>query len=326
MMKMKKALKNIKPLYLFYLYIAGVKIRSKLFLFGEKTLCAAEYETFHGTQPNIKEPRGLNEKILWLKLNYYKKYFQTCSDKYLIRKFIKDRHPELEDRLVPLIKVYRNVGEFDKNELAYPCIIKASNGSGQNLILHKKEEYSDAELKFKLKCMKIMATNLAVSSCEHQYLTRNAYFVVEKLLEDEKGNIPNDYKFFYFNGKLEFIYCSVDRRGINVRQIYSENWNRLEFMWVQHVEDFYSKYLKSADIPRPNHFEEMLVASNKIAKDFPFVRVDFYDTERSYYLGEITLHHGGGNDSFYPEKYDIYYGDKLKLPKRNRNSWGGIFK
>jgi hypothetical protein len=324
--QLKKNIKKYKPIYLFYLRIIGIWIRLKIFLFGEKRLCSKEYSTFHEVSPNLKDPKGLNEKIVWLKLNYYKKYFQTCSDKFLVRQFIKKRHPEYADKLVPLIKVYKRTKDFRWDDLTYPCIIKASNGSGQNLIINNKNEYSDSEIRYELKRMKILANNLAVSSCEHQYLTRNAFLVVEKLLEDANGNIPNDYKFFYFNGSLEFIYCSVDRRGINVRQIYDKDWNRLEFMWVQHAEEFYDEYSKSDNIPVPKHYSEMLKVSNEIAKDFPFVRVDFYDTEESYYIGEITLHHGGGNDSFYPEKYDLYYGDKLRLPDQNRKPWGGLIK
>lgn len=324
--KIRKVLKNCKPFYLFYLKMIGLRIRISVFLFGEKRLCSKEYNTFHDVEPNLIEPRGLNEKIVWLKLNYYKGYFQTCSDKYLVREFMRKRHPEYKDKLVPLIKVYKNIKDFNLDDLSYPCIVKASNGSGQNLILNRKNEFSDPELKYELKRMEIMANNLAVSSCEHQYLTKNAFLVVEKLLEDSNGSIPNDYKFFYFNGSLEFIYCSVDRRGVNVRQIYDKDWNRLEFMWVQHVEKFYDQYSKSNDISVPKHYNEMLLVSKKIAKDFPFVRVDFYDTEETYYIGEITLHHGGGNDSFYPKEYDLYYGDKLKLPIQNRKPWGGLIK
>lgn len=326
MKELKILLKRCKPLYLLYLKIIGVRTQIIIFFMGEAKLCSSEYRRYHNEKPNLENPKRLNEKIVWLKLFYYKNHFQTCSDKYLVRDYIKKHHPDLETKLVPLIKVYRNVNEVDKNDLSFPCIIKASNGSGQNLILNNRDEYDDSNLKYELKRMEIMANNLAVSSCEHQYLTKNAYFVVEKLLKDSNGSIPNDYKFFYFNGKLEFIYCSVDRHGINVRQIYDKEWKRMAFMWVQHVEDYYEEYAKSSDIPKPVHFDEMVTASKKIAANFPFVRVDFYDTDESYYIGEITLHHGGGNDSFYPDKYDIYYGKKLKLPVKNRRPWGGIFK
>ena len=57
----------------------------------------------------------------------------------------------------------------------------------------------------------------------------------------------------------------------------------------------------------------MLEIGKEIAKDIKYVRVDFYDVEGKIYCGEITLHHGAGNDTFYPSQYDLYYGKKLKL-------------
>ena len=52
-----------------------------------------------------------------------------------------------------------------------------------------------------------------------------------------------------------------------------------------------------------------------IAKDFDYVRVDFYDVDGELYFGEVTLYHGGGFDVFVPEEYDKLYGDKLILHK-----------
>ena len=31
------------------------------------------------------------------------------------------------------------------------------------------------------------------------------------------------------------------------------------------------------------------------------------------YFGEITHHHGGGFDMFFPESYDLHFGEKLDL-------------
>jgi len=53
--------------------------------------------------------------------------------------------------------------------------------------------------------------------------------------------------------------------------------------------------------------------SSIIAKDFKYVRVDFYEVDKKLYYGEITLHHGSGYDHFIPEKWDEILGSKLQL-------------
>ena len=44
-----------------------------------------------------------------------------------------------------------------------------------------------------------------------------------------------------------------------------------------------------------------------------YVRVDFYDVDGKLYMGEITLSHGSGFDSFFPAEYDRIYGAKMDL-------------
>ena len=63
----------------------------------------------------------------------------------------------------------------------------------------------------------------------------------------------------------------------------------------------------------PSTFFEMLRIGKEIARNMKYVRVDFYDVDGRLYMGEITLSHGSGFDSFFPEEYDRIYGEKLKL-------------
>jgi hypothetical protein len=71
--------------------------------------------------------------------------------------------------------------------------------------------------------------------------------------------------------------------------------------------------MNTADVPCPPTFDKMKEIGADIAKRFKYVRVDFYDVDGKLYFGEITLHHGSGFDCFFPEKYDLYYGNKLNL-------------
>ena len=107
---------------------------------------------------------------------------------YLIEKIGKDIEP-------PLIFACQSIEDFSLSKISsYPCIVKISNGSGQNLIIHDKDEYTEEYLKKKLKLMVYEADNSARYSLEPQYLPKDAYIVVEKLMLDSNGKLPNDYK------------------------------------------------------------------------------------------------------------------------------------
>lgn len=67
----------------------------------------------------------------------------------------------------------------------------------------------------------------------------------------------------------------------------------------------------------PKHFNEMMKIATKLSKDFPFVRVDFFDTKNKLYLSELTFYPGGGLVPYNPQNFDRKLGDMLKLPKRN---------
>jgi len=287
-------------------------------IYGEEKWESRRFLKRIGKYPNLKSPKSLNEKIAWLKINYLESFFLKCCDKYLIREYLKEKLGK--DYAPPLIYVTENPKNLTfKNINKFPCIIKVSNGSGANLIIKNKNEYSEKYLQFFFKKQILLSKLHTVVSLEHQYEVEKPYIVVEELLMDDNGGIPNDYKFLYINGELEFIYCSVDRLGDNVRHVYDKDWNRLHFAWVAGAnEKVFKRYDKSKSIPQPRFFPKMKDISKKLAKDFPLVRIDFYETSDRIYVGEITLHHGSGHDRFYPESFDELYGEKLVLPSANR--------
>jgi hypothetical protein len=61
-------------------------------------------------------------------------------------------------------------------------------------------------------------------------------------------------------------------------------------------------------------FEKMVELSNTLAKDFLFVRVDFYEIDNKIYFSELTFYPGTGMENFTPEEWDYKLGEMLKLP------------
>lgn len=298
--------------------LSNVIKKAYIKILGEKRWAVRRYKKTQGKMPDLDNPKTLNEKMVWLKLHYFKDFHVRACDKYLVHDYLKEKIGF--DYTPELLYVTQNPKALTvENIRTFPCIIKVSNGSGSNLIVRDKNQFTNDYLTNYFTNEIINSNMHVLTSLEHQYLTHDPYIVVEKLLIDEKGGIPNDYKFLYINGELQFIYCSIDRLGIDVRHVYNPDWKRLHFIWVAEADkELFEKYDNTPNIERPVNFEKMVELSHKIAEDFPLVRVDFYEIGRELYIGEITLHHGSGGDVFYPEKYDSIYGGKLILPKANR--------
>lgn len=71
-------------------------------------------------------------------------------------------------------------------------------------------------------------------------------------------------------------------------------------------------------LPKPQKYEEMLVLAEWLARDIPFIRVDFYEVFGKIYFGELTLYPGGGFVEFTPSEWDKTLGDWLCLKKAEK--------
>ena len=86
------------------------------------------------------------------------------------------------------------------------------------------------------------------------------------------------------------------------------NWQKLPINYGGHPQ------IKKT-IEKPKHLDKMIEISKIISKDFPFVRVDFYETEDKIYVGELTFTPGGALGKFEPLDWDYKFGEWLDLDK-----------
>ena len=50
-----------------------------------------------------------------------------------------------------------------------------------------------------------------------------------------------------------------------------------------------------------------------LCEDFPFVRVDFFVANNTYYFAELTFTPSGGMMPFNPDKYDLEWGKMIDI-------------
>ena len=116
-----------------------------------------------------------------------------------------------------------------------------------------------------------------------------------------------DYKFFCFDGKVEFLFIASDRHQGEVKFDYFDpDFNRKELRQGAHANSDYS-------FEKPEKFDEMLLLAEKLSKGFRQVRVDLYCVNGEIYFGEMTFFHHGGFVPFIPDTWDYVFGSKIKI-------------
>ncbi|MFC1762302.1 ATP-grasp fold amidoligase family protein [Planctomycetota bacterium] len=278
-------------------------------LLSDEAWCRNMFAWSHGYAFDLDNPRTLNEKIQWLKLHNRCPDFTNWADKYKVRDYIADA---LGDRyLIPLLAAADDPYQINFDTLPRPFIVKPSHSSGPMLMVPDKTTIDwDKELKQLRKWLK---TNLYDNGREWHYKNIPPKILVERLLLDEEGNVPFDYKFHCFHGHIVAIQVDIDRQTNHRRNFYDVNWSRLPFTWSVCVGNR-PIWPQGRDIAKPTVLPELIELTERLAKAFVYVRIDWYVVENKIYFGEVTFHHGGGCERILPFEWDLRLGGKLQLP------------
>ena len=252
---------------------------------------------------DIYSPKTFNEKIQWLKLFYKDPLMPLYADKYLVRDFIKEKIGE--EYLVPLLGAWDNPEEIDFDKLPNQFALKVNWGSGQNIIVSDKSKLDINDAKEKLAKWLEPHSNHYYHSLEWAYKNIKPKIICEKYIEQMDNNLL-DYKVLCFNGNPYCIWVDFDRFTNHKRNFYDLDWNKLNIK-LRH---------ESSDdvIEKPKNLEKMIEFSKIFAKEFPFLRVDFYEVGGQLYFGELTFYPGNGMEKFALHKWDEEFGDLIKLP------------
>lgn len=266
-----------------------------------------QYWASLGRWPKIKNPLRYTEKLQWYKLNYRVPLMTQCADKYRVREYIAQKgYAEYLPMLYQACECFEDI-QFE--ELPMSFAIKSNNGSGTNCFIKDKSKVDMTELRENVKSWEKVNT-ISVGR-EWAYINIKPMIVVEELLvaEDlQQKNDLNDYKFLCFNGQAKYVWVDVDRHVDHRRNFYDMDWNLLPVESDCPQVDYL--------IPKPYGFEKMIEIANSIAKDFPFVRVDFYSLHQRIYIGELTFYPWSGCVQYKPDDFDFELGNCFVLPKK----------
>ena len=268
-----------------------------------------QYRIHTGRRLNLKNPKRFTEKIQLYKLSNRNPLMLRCTDKYEVRKVISEMG--FEDILIPLIGVYDSANSIDFESLPLQFVAKTTDGGGGNqvLICRNKRELNAKDFYAKINDW-FKAPKAKNAGREWAY--ENGYprrVIIENLISDGKNKDIPDFKFFCFNGKP--YYCQVigTRSTIETIDFYDMDWNHMEFRGL-------NPSCNNAENPtsKPENFDGMKELACRLSTDFPFVRVDLYNTGERIYFGELTFYPASGFGQFTPDDWDEKIGNLLLIP------------
>lgn len=269
------------------------------------------YRIYHHKKLNLKNPTGLDEKIQWMKINYYKdnELVMQCADKYRVREYVKNCG--CEEILVPLINNYHHANEINWEDLPEKFVLKWNFGCGGNVVCPDKNKLDIEQTIRDLNKFEKMKFHLIAA--EPQYDFKDKRIVCEQFIETEDGHSPVDYKFYCFNGEAKYVLCCIGRGEQQKPSFYffDRNWQlqRLNKMGKAAPEGF--------SIPKPEGMDQLFDYAEKLSKPFPFVRADFYLEKGKAYFGELTFTPAGGFDRGRLPETDQLFGNMVHLPQHS---------
>ena len=287
----------------------------------KKSIIAKQFANDAGYYPNFENPRSLNEKIQWLKLYYRDDLMTKCADKYAVREYIGKTAGE--EFLTKLLGVYEKAEDIRFNKLPEKFVLKANNTSGADFFCRDKSKLNRKKVRARMKKWLDPKANHYYYSFEWVYKNIKPKIICEELIESLDGGNLKNYDFACFNGKAKFFYVTseieeeckttgfIDRSSDVYLDLFDMDWNRLPFTKPNCRRS-------EKEIKKPENFSQMVELAEKLAKPFPFVRVDLHEASGGKILfGELTFYPANGLKPYTPEEWDYKLGEMLVLPRKN---------
>lgn len=253
---------------------------------------------------DFDNPKTFNEKIQWLKLNYRKEEYTNLVDKYRVKQYITKLIGE--EYVIPTLGVWKNVDDIDFKSLPEKFVLKCNNDSGGIVICKNKKDFDEVKAKSFLK--ERLKNNGYWYGRKWPYKNVKPCIIAEKYMEDSISKDLKDYKFFCFNGSMEFFDIDIDRFIEHRSNYYDRNGNFLPFGKTYCPPDYTKK------IEMPKNLDKMIELAETISHNTVLSRIDFYEIDGQVYFGEITFYPGSGFSPFTDEKWDYKLGDMIDLP------------
>lgn len=262
------------------------------------------YLRVFGKKLDLKNPKTFNEKLQWLKLYDRNPEYINMVDKYEVKKYISKKIGK--EYIIPTLGIYNNFDEIDFDNLPNQFVIKCTHDSGSIVLCNDKSMFDKEKCRNDIN--KALSKNYYFRGREWPYKNVKPRILIEQYMVDKKNRDLRDYKFFCFNGKVEFFKIDFDRFINHGANYYDRTGNLMYFGELVCEPNFEKK------INMPINLDKMIELAEKLSRNILFLRVDFYEIENKIYFGELTFYPASGFGKFVPDEWDKKLGDLIELP------------
>lgn len=190
-------------------------------------------------------------------------------------------------------------------------VIKTSHGGGGKFIdvFCEKDNFDERKLEDKYNKLIKIKTGEKIDELFYDVIVPSI-FIEENLNSLVEGELV-DYKFHVFNGEVRFVQLN-HRASMHdyTMTILNRDFNKLPF-----TLDRTLKSLSEDELYKPVLFEKAIYLAEVIAKDFNYLRVDFYLTDNEVIFGEMTLCPSSGYSKVSPREWDDKIGSYWDIEK-----------
>lgn len=277
-------------------------------LIPDKIYLTLKFKRDYGYYINWGCPKTFIEKLQWLKLNYRKSIMTILVDKYEVKdyvsKIIGDKY------IIPTLGVWNSFDEIDFSSLPNQFVLKCTHDSG-GIIICKDKSTFDIQGAKKLINEKLNK-NFYYLVREWPYKYVKHRIIAERYMSDNENEDLIDYKFYCFNGIPKYCQLITNRSERESIDFFDEEWVHQDFIGLNPNCKNNPSW---QNIKKPLNYREMIALSKKLAGDFPFSRIDFYNVNNNIYFGEITFFPAGGFGKIEPDFWNLRLGEMINLKR-----------
>lgn len=199
---------------------------------------------------------------------------------------------------------YNSVAEFDLSALPDTFVLKpafSSSSFGVMVLERQGNKYYDHLRRRELSVEAIAAEQQTLADKSPNL--KHLWMVEDRIIDVLDSPVPDDYKFFTFQGEIGLIHRTIRDPKKNLHAFFDGNFDPIDDPDDLLIEPN-RKIIEKVVEDRPEGWEAMLNVAKRIsvAVPSPFVRVDMYNTHDGPVFGEFTLVPG-----------TFYYEDREKM-------------
>lgn len=252
-----------------------------------------------GRVPDFDAPKRLTDKIHWFKWRGNLGTLGPLVDKLQVKPIVSALIGS--EHVLPAIATWTKAADFRWEDVPPNCILKATHTSGCNAVVRNPSAAEARQIAGSV--AEWFERRYEFSHYEVQYRHLAPTVIAEPLIELPEGTFY-DFKYFCLNGEIAAIQALCYEPKTSA--FYDVNWQRLPV----EREDLTTH---QGEVPRPDCLDELTRATRLLARDFPFVRVDWMVSKDQWYFGELTFCPTNGLFRFVPDDVDFEWGARVPL-------------